>query len=211
MGVVERAFTVVDTEDLLEYPFDENTRLDSHHFMAWEHGRWLNSSMRAKGTAECRALYFDLICISMEQTPVGTLPDDLDELAFHLRVDSAHFKALCRMDYGPLHKWQSCQTKGGARRLYHPHVLLMVTDAISRKHDNQAKNDAANKAKRLQRLRTTLASYNASLAEQDGAVLWIEDWLSERCSGYRTSAWIEQALGAWSAHSMQLNRTRSAF
>lgn len=40
--------------------------------MVWERRRWLNSDMRLKGTPECRALYFDLINIAYDNSPIGT-------------------------------------------------------------------------------------------------------------------------------------------
>ncbi|MEM9845530.1 MAG: hypothetical protein AAF965_12080, partial [Pseudomonadota bacterium] len=59
---------LIDTDDLIEYPLDGTERLDSHYFVPWERRRWLNSDMRLKGTAECRALYLDLLWISYDHT-----------------------------------------------------------------------------------------------------------------------------------------------
>ena len=51
---------LVDMSEIEEYPLTRDDRLNSHFFMVWERRRWLNSDMRLKGRAECRALYFDL-------------------------------------------------------------------------------------------------------------------------------------------------------
>ena len=147
----DRSFRVVPADDLPEYPLGIEDRLDSHYFMAWERRRWLNSDMRLKGTPECRALYFDLINIAYDQAPVGTVPQDPDTLAKLLMVDAGHFRSLCKLDYGPLHKWTPCICEGGEVRLMHPMVLRSLTEALSRKEDNRAKHDcrAAYQAREL--------------------------------------------------------------
>ena len=199
----------VSTDDLPEYPLGIEDRLDSHYFMAWERRRWLNSDMRLKGTPECRALYFDLINISYDQTPVGTVPQDLETLAKLLLVDPGHFRALCKLDYGPLHKWTPCICEGGEVRLMHPMVLRTLTEALSRKEDNRAKHEAANAAKRLQRLRSTVAGYHAELAKNDAAIRWMDEWLVQEGCEYRNATWIESAMQSWSTHMFDLGQARS--
>lgn len=190
---------VYDGGELMEYPLGPDDRIDSHFFMAWERRRWLNSDMRMKGTPEARAHYFDLINISYDQSPVGTLPDDMDVLARVLFVDGAHFRALCGMPYGPLHKWRRCQC-GDEVRLYHPQVLRTLTEAIARREDNRARCEAANTAKRVQRLRETLAGYSVDLAKNDAAVRWMDEWLTNSGCRYRGGRWIERAIGEWNHH-----------
>ena len=199
----------VPTDDLPEYPLGIEDRLDSHYFMAWERRRWLNSDMRLKGTPECRALFFDLINISYDQTPVGTVPQDLEILAKLLLVDPGHFRALCKLDYGPLHKWTPCICGGGEVRLMHPMVLRTLTEALSRKEDNRAKHEAANAAKRLQRLRSTVAGYHAELAKNDAAIRWMDEWLVQEGCEYRNATWIESALQSRSTHMFDLGQARS--
>ena len=198
----------IDAGDLPDYPLGADDRLDSHYFMVWERRRWLNSDMRLKGTPECRALYFDLTNIAYDQSPVGTLPDDMDVLAKMLFLDPGHFRALCKLDYGPLHKWTRCRCEGGEVRLMHPMVLRSLTEAIARKEDNRARNEAANAAKRLQRLRATVAGYQSELAKNDAAVRWIDEWLMKEGCEYRSAAWIERAMLAWSNHVFDLGRAR---
>ena len=199
----------VSTQELPEYPLGIEDRLDSHYFMAWERRRWLNSDMRLKGTPECRALYFDLINIAYDQTPVGTVPQDLETLAKLLLVDPGHFRSLCKLDYGPLHKWTPCICEGGEVRLMHPMVLRSLTEALSRKEDNRAKHEAANAAKRLQRLRMTVAGYHAELAKNDAAIRWMDEWLVQEGCEYRNASWIEHAMRSWSTHMFDLGQARS--
>lgn len=206
MNIQAGRLTPVDTGDLPEYPLSADDRLDSHYFMVWERRRWLNSDMRLKGTPESRALYFDLINIAYDQSPVGTLPDDQDVLAKMLFVDPGHFRALCRLDYGPLHKWAHCICEGGEVRLMHPMVLKSLSEAIARKEDNRARNEAANTAKRLQRLRSTIAGYHADLAKNDAAVKWMDEWLVTEGCEYRNATWVERAMQAWSNHMFDLGR-----
>lgn len=194
-------------DELDDYPLTSDDRLDSHYFMAWERRRWLNCDMRLKGTAECRAYYFDLINISYDQSPIGTLPTDMSVLAKMLFVDRDHFEQLCRLEFGPLHKWRrvSC---GGEIRLMHPMILRTLTEAISRKEDHRARSEAASASKRLLRLRTSLSGYQKELAENDAAVRWIDEWLVKEGCEYRTSSWIEKGIARWSDHMLDLTMTR---
>lgn len=163
------ALQVVGGADLDEYPLTVEDRLDSHYFMAWERRRRLNSDMRLRGVPECRALFFDLINISYDQAPVGTLPNDHDLLAKMLLVDPVHFKQLCRLEYGPLHKWRRVNC-GAEIRLAHPMVLRSLQEAIARRDDNRAKNDAANIARRAMRAgRSNCSRSPSGLARRRGA------------------------------------------
>lgn len=188
----------VPTDELPEYPFGSDDRLDSHFFMVWERRRWLNSDMRLKASPECRALYFDLINIAYDNTPIGTLPTDLDTLAKLVFCEASHFRALCRLEYGPLHKWSECICEGGEIRLMHPQVLRSLTEAISRKEDNRARTEAANVATRLRRLRTTVAGLHVELAKNDAAIRWMDEWLNDQGCAYRNTSWVEKAMQGWS-------------
>lgn len=200
-----RSLPPVSIDDLPEYPLTVEDRLDSHYFMTWERRRWLNSEMRLRGTPECRAYFFDLINISYDQAPLGTLPDDLDLLAKLLLVDPAHFKQLCKLDFGPLHKWTRVRCEGEVR-LMHGMVLRSLQEAVARREDNRAKNDAANAAKRLQRLRVTVAGYSKDLAANDAAVRWIDEWMLKEGCEYRTASWVERGISRWTDHAFSLAR-----
>ena len=200
---------VDDMDDLPVYPFTREDRLESHYFMAWERRRWLNSDMRMKGRPECRALYFDLICISFEQSPIGTLPDDMALLTKLTHSDPGHFEQLCGAAFGPLHKWRRCRCEDEEGvRLYHPVVLRTLNEAVSRKEDNRARMEAANIQKSLQRLRTTVAGFTPDLAKNDAAIRWMDEWLvSEGCE-YRNATWIERAMMSWSNHMLDRRMQR---
>ncbi|WP_281955564.1 hypothetical protein [Pseudophaeobacter arcticus] len=201
----------VDMGDLPDYPLSCDDRLDSHFFMAWERRRWLASDMRLNATPECRALFFDLINIAYDNSPVGTLPMDQNILAKLLMIDPGHFGSLCKLDYGPLYKWEACRCDNGDIRLMHPMVLRSLTEAMARRQDHRARNDAANSAKRLQRLRITVSGYHADLAKNDAAVRWMDEWLVKEGCEYRSAAWIERSMQAWSNHIFDLGRSGGAF
>lgn len=194
-----------------DYPFTARDRLDSHWFVPWERRRWLNSDMRLKATPECRALYFDLINISYDQSPIGTLPADRAVLAKMLFIGESHFDQLCGMAYGPLHKWHPCQCQcEGEIRLMHDFVLQTLIDAVSRREDNRARMDAANRSKRLQRLRGTVTGIHVELGRNDAAIRWIDEWLSAEGCEYRSTTWVERAITAWSGHVFDLGRGKAA-
>lgn len=201
------SFHAVDIDELPEYPLGVDERLDSHWFIAWERRRWLNSSMRLKGTPECRALHFDLINICYDQQPIGTLPDDKEVLAKLLMVERGHFEALCRLDYGPLHNWFRVRCEGEVR-LMHQFVFQVLTSAISRREDNRARTEAANLRKRLQRLRETVMGLQVDLAKNDAAIRWMDEWLQEQGCEYRSTSWVERAMMSWSNHMIDLTRNR---
>jgi len=202
----------VGDDDLDIYPIKMEDRLETHSWFPWSHRRWLNSEMRLRATPECRAHYQDLICISYDQAPVGTLPDDMDMLSKLIMVDPAHFRDLCRLTYGPLYKWRRClcEMEDGALevRLMHSVVVRNVLESLARREDNRARNDAANATKRRQRLRITVAGYHHELSQNDAAILWMDEWLVEQGCAKRTSLWIERAIHAWSDHSLSLHRRR---
>jgi hypothetical protein len=204
-GMVQ--FSAVDIDDLDEYPLTADDRLDSHFFYPWERRRWLHSDMRLKGSPECRGLYMDLIFISCDHTPVGTLPDDMEILANEVNVDARRFSDLCALPFGPLHRWEKCLCDGEVR-LMHPYVLKTLLKALAGKHDNQARNEAGRRAKRLQRVREHMMGYAPDLGKNDAAVIFIDDWLEKQGVRYRTSEWVERGIGEWSNHMMDLGGGR---
>lgn len=196
----------VPVDDLPPYPIGPEDRLDSHYFVPWERRRWLNSAMRLKGDPVCRALYLDLIWISYEQSPIGSLPDDIELLAKLSMIDLATFKRLADQPYGPLHNWTRCLVEStGEVRLQHPMVLHTVLEAISRKEDNRARNEAGNRRKRMQRLRETVTGMDKGLAANDLAIQYMDEWLEKHGTGYRTTEQVERALRAFGNHMLERN------
>jgi len=205
MTAARQLFTAIEAEALEAYPLAPGDRVESHFFVPWRFRRWLNSDMRLKGTEECRALYFDLICLSQDQSPPGTLPRDTELLSRMLHVDERRFRRLCAQEYGPLHNWQPCLC-GDEVRLYHPVVLDGLVNALARREDNRARNEAANARKRRQRLREALAMLNADLARHDAAVAWIDDWLVEAGCERRTTQWLQRGLAAFHDQALRARR-----
>lgn len=196
----------VPIEELPPYPIGPDDRLDSHYFVAWERRRWLNSDMRLKGDPVARAIYLDLIWISYEQSPTGTLPDDMEMLAKLAMIEVGTFTRLAAMPFGPLHKWTRCQIEGtGEIRLHHPMVTRTILEAKSRKEDNRARTEAANLRKRLQRLREVVTGYDAKMGANDAAILFMDGWLNEHVNGNRTAQSVQRAMMAWANHQLDRN------
>lgn len=189
----------IDAGAAEEYPLGREVRLDSHGFIPWERRRWLASSMRMRATPECRAIYFDLICISFDQSPIGTLPGDIEELAKLAMVPEGHFRALCMLPFGPLHNWRPCLSEG-ERRIWQPMVLRTIETALDRRQRNEARVEGAAAAKRVERLRAAVATYDRDLARDAASIAWMDGWLVDQRCGYRTGDWIERALAAWMRH-----------
>jgi hypothetical protein len=187
---------MVDVAQAIPYPISRSERLESHWFLQWERRRWLNSDMRLRGTPECRAHYFDLICIAVDHSPVGTLPNDLDLIAKLLMVEAGHFKMLCAMPFGPLHKWQAFDCEGEIR-LGHETLVEVLMEAISRKEDNRARTDAANVSKRRQRIRLELAKIAPDLVANDRAVLFLDQWFEDQGIRKRTADKFRAGLSAF--------------
>ncbi|ETX26420.1 hypothetical protein, partial [Roseivivax isoporae] len=179
----------VDAGSLPDYPLSVEERIDSHYFLTWERRRWLSSDMRLRGTPECRAYYFDLICLSFDHSPLGTLPADLATLARMLMVDPTHFAQLCKLDYGPLHRWSLYRCDNGEVRYGHAYVTRTLQEALSRREDNRARTEAANVAKRLQRLRATVAGLHLDLSKNDAAIRWMDEWLTQQGCAKRSTSW----------------------
>lgn len=192
-------FQVFDRDSLPVYPLGPSDRIDSHWFIPWERRRWLNSAMRLKGRRECRALYFDLINISYDGSPPGTVPSDAESLAALLMVSEREFREMCMLEYGPLHRWQAYRC-GDDVRLAHQFVVEGILEALGRKEDNRARVEAAASEKRLRRLRVTLAGLSTELAKNDYAVRWIDDFLVDSGCRYRDGRSIDGAVRAWIAY-----------
>ena len=75
-------------------------------------------------------------------------------------------------------------------------------------HAVRARNDRANAAKRQQRLRGAVAGYHVDLAKNDAAILWMDQWLVDEGCDYRSAAWIERSIQAWSNHMADLSLWR---
>ena len=145
------SIALVEVADIDHYPLDAAERLTSHFFVTFYHRRWLNSRFRLSAPPMVRGLALDLILISQDQTPVGTLPDDDVQLAALLMLDLREWQALRRAEWSPLYKWVPCLC-GTERRLMHPVVLEAVQDAIGRRRKRAEEGEAGRRRKRIERL-----------------------------------------------------------
>lgn len=190
---------LVPSETLPDYPFAHGDRLDSHFYIPWQRRRWLNSEMHLRGSWAAQGVFFALINHACDQSPIGTLPLDMGLLSKLVRCNRDELEAMCALPYGPLHGWTRCNCAGEVR-LMHPVVLEVLTDGFARREDNRARTEAANSAKRLQRLRGVLASIEKTLGENDHAVRWIDEWLVDQGCTKRTALWVERGVHAWVQH-----------
>jgi hypothetical protein len=175
------ALIPVDTSSLPEYPISSSVRLDSHGFVAWEFRRYLNSELRWNATHEVKGLWFELVQLAHEQTPVGTLPSDTTRLARMVQpsIDKITFDALVNRPFGALHGWTKCVCDDGSVRLMHHTVTRVAIEALSRKELNAARTDGASTQKRLIRLAETLAGIAPGIAMEPAQVRWIDAHIRE--------------------------------
>ncbi|MBB3995293.1 hypothetical protein GGR95_002948 [Sulfitobacter undariae] len=166
----------VSSEPLPEYPISSAVRLDSHGFMAWEFRRYLNSDLRWNASHEVKGLWFELVQLAHEQTPVGTLPADRTRLARMVvpAVDPLAFASLADRPFGILHGWHECECDDGSIRLMHPTVTRVVLEALTRKELNGARTDGASRSRRLNRLGVTLGALAPTIASEAAQIYFVD-------------------------------------
>lgn len=183
---------LVSAGDLPEYQIGRDERLPELAFVKWIPSRWLNSSGHLKCTYEVQGVARALFDISTAQSPIGTLPDDDEELAKLLRLDLGHWRALRALgDRGPLRNWSPCLCPGkgnGEVRLMHEVVTALLLDVLHRREQRELSKEAQAEGKRYQRMIEGLKK--AGLADEvlaDGILMTrIDRWLKENCTGNRT-------------------------
>lgn len=109
---------LVVADDLPEYPIARAVRLDGNSFVKWQHLRWLSSKTARRASWEVKGMARELFDLAQMQSPIGTLPDDDDDLADMLRVSVSRMRELRAMEFGPLRNWMPCMSEG-ERRLMH--------------------------------------------------------------------------------------------
>ena len=140
--------SVVNTDDIPDYPILGDERLDAHFFFTFHHNRYLNSDFRLLASPEVRAFAFDLWCLAQNQSPVGTLPDDDRILSKLLGIDLNAWLDLRLRDVGPLYQWSPCRC-GDKVRLAHPVVTEFALAAVKAKKRNEANRETERHRKRL--------------------------------------------------------------
>ncbi|HMO09161.1 MAG TPA: hypothetical protein PKD10_16150 [Paracoccaceae bacterium] len=101
--------------------------------LEWHHVRFLGSRLFRLATWEVQGMARALVDIAWTERPVGTLPDDDDELAHLLRVGPDRLRELRRMDLGPLRGWRP-YIVGGGLRLSHPVIVEQVARVLAARH-----------------------------------------------------------------------------
>lgn len=170
----------VEAEALPDYPLSHDLRLDSHGHLHWEFRRWMKSDMRWKGTHECKSMWFELVNLAHDETPVGTLPYDLARLARMVQpaVEADRFAELCGLEFGPLHGWRPCRC-GDDIRLMHDTVTRIVLAAFASRANHAARVEANSHAAKLRRLTGDVAQIAPALAQDPRKVRFINDWIEK--------------------------------
>lgn len=197
---VRPALTAVTQHALPEYPISRDERLPELAFVKWIPSRWLNSSGHLKCTYEVQGMARALFDIATAQSPIGTLPDDDEELAKLLRVDLGHWRALRALgERGPMRNWARCLCPGkgnGEVRLYHRVVTEQLMDVLNRREARELSKEAQAVTRRYQRMIDGLRK--AGLSDEvlsDGILMTKMDrWLAENCTGNRTTLVMLRAI-----------------
>lgn len=195
MASLKPKLQVIGGDDLQDYPIAADERLESHFFIPWHFNRWLNSDFRLKAEPDVRAFAFDLFCISQNQTPVGTLPNDDELLARLLLLDVTTWKKLKRREPSPMHGWTLCKC-GDQTRWMHKVVLEMAEGSLTKKkavveareRDRERKRHVALKGQML------AAGAHSALVDNDSYVERLDHYMLEHCKGNRTPSRVREAM-----------------
>ena len=195
MKTASALLKVVDLANLPEYPIARTTRLDGHAFVKWAHIRWLSSKTFKRASWEVQGMARALFDLSQLESPIGTLPDDDDELALMLRVDIRRMRELRAMEFGPLRNWSPCLSDG-ERRLMHAVVLDQVRDALERREVHELSKEEKAAYQRVKRLRETLQrmGLGADALADDVLIGRMDEWLKSHCRGNRKQSHYDAAL-----------------
>jgi hypothetical protein len=186
---------VVDIDDLEEYAIPRTVRLDGNSFVKWQHLRWLRSKTFRRATYEVQGMARALFDLAQNESPIGTLPDDDDDLADMLKLPVSRLRELRNMEFGPLRNWRPCLSDG-ERRLMHPVVLEQVLDVLERREMHELSKEDKAYYQRLKRLREALKKIglcDAAVAD-DVLISRMDDWLKDHCKGNRKQPHYEAAL-----------------
>jgi len=206
MGNPKPNIALVEDKEMQVYPIDASERLESHFFIPWHFNRWLNSDFRLKAEPDVRAYAFDLFCVSQNQTPVGTLPNDDDLLARLLYLDLQTWKQLKERKPNPMHGWSHCKC-GDETRYMHKVVLEMAEGSLGKKkavvlareRDRERKRHIALKAQMV------AAGAHSNMVQNDDYVERVDKYMVENCTGNRTPSRVREAMEALSEQDRKTN------
>lgn len=186
---------VSDAEDLPHYPISRDERLDGNSFVKWHTSRWLSSRTFKLMSWEMQGMARALFDMAQAESPVGTLPNNDEELAYMLRVSAQRLRDLRAAEFGPLRNWVPCRCDGEVR-LMHPVVTEQVQDALERRALAQLSKEEKAVAMRLERLRKALLAQGCSreVVGDDLLIGRMDEWLTARRKGKRTADVYRSAL-----------------
>jgi len=185
----------VDADQIEQYPIPEDEDVKGHRFVMFDHDRWLNSATFLKMGPEVGWYHLNLIFLAQKQRPIGTLPDDDEELALMLRLDLGRWKELRSRAMGPLHKWTRVRV-GNRFRLGHPVVTKIAMETVEGRHLRAKSNDEKAIYQRLKRIREGLIDLGCDRTVVGDEVLIqrLDAWLLDNVTGKRTKASYERAM-----------------
>ncbi|PTV94910.1 hypothetical protein C8J27_106179 [Rhodobacter aestuarii] len=191
-----RLTAVAGKEVQLEhYPIGREERLDAHAFVKWHYHRWLSSRSFRLASWEAQGMMRALFDMCQTESPIGTLPNDDDELAVMLRVDRRRVQELRTQEFGPLRGWQLCLCDDEVR-LMHPVVLEQVRDALARRDARELSREAAAERKRRERLRQGLMDLGLTegVVSDDLLIERMDAWMLANVRGRRAAHSYAAAL-----------------
>lgn len=191
---------LIEPSELPPYPIDREERLPELAFVKWYPSRWLNSSGHLRCSYEVQGVARALFDLATAQSPIGTLPDDDEELAALLRLPLASWKALRGLgDRGPLRNWEPCLCagpRGGEVRLQHHVVLASLQDVLNRREARELGRGRQAVTKRVQRLQGGMRAAGLSVDQiaDEALMKRVDDWMTAHCTGNRTAQQYQAAF-----------------
>ncbi len=187
----------MDTAEIPDYPISANDRLDSHYFLQWNLKRWRASEFRRKVDPEVGWYGLQLFFIAQDETPIGTLPCDDEQLAYELRIPLEKWKGLTDRKLSPLHNWSRVRCDNGEVRWGHPVVTEVAVEALKSKRKNKNNQEQRSLNKRLKDLQH-MVEVRIGAGQLLRAADFLErfnDWLEDRYPDVqRREAFIRSAL-----------------
>ncbi|ETW13377.1 hypothetical protein ATO8_09196 [Roseivivax marinus] len=186
----------VDSGDLPEYPEElTDPHLTNDFFTMWWHDRWLQSKLHRNATLEVQGAALNLFFLSRKQVPVGSLPSEGRELAHLLRIDVAYWERLNREPVGPLHKWERYAYRDEIV-LGHPVVIEVALNALQKRDERKASNEAKAVYQRQQRLADDMRKLKCDerICQDRRLIERLDAWLLENHHGQRRWPQFETSL-----------------
>lgn len=181
--------------DLPVYPLGSHDRLDGNSFVKWQTARWLSSRTFKLMPWDMQGMARALFDLCQNENPIGTLPDDDEELAAMLRLTPQAMRGLRALEFGPLRNWQRCMADG-AVRLMHPVVLETIQDALERRAIAALSKEQRAVAMRRERLRRALLGQGCAkdVVADDVLITRMDEWIEGAHKGNRTAHVYRSAL-----------------